>query len=86
MSCASLWSASARDQRHFWNDDAHTLAAWCHTWNIFVKQHGMQKGNSLVLDRPTRRLFPFIYGDGGYQGPKAVRAAAKPGMLDHRDR
>jgi hypothetical protein len=54
MSCASLWSASARDQRHFWNDDAHTLAAWCHTWNIFVKQHGMQKGNSLVWEQTTR--------------------------------
>jgi hypothetical protein len=37
---------------------------------------------ALVLDRRTRRLFPFIeriYGDGGYQGPKAVRAAAKTG-------
>src|SRR6266550_165704 len=33
-------------------------------------------------DRRTRRLFPFIeriYGDGGYQGPKAARAAAKTG-------
>jgi hypothetical protein len=32
---------------------------------------------TLVLDRRTRRLFPFIeriYGDGGYQGPKAARA------------
>ena len=37
---------------------------------------------TLVLDRRTRRLFPFIeriYGDGGYQGPKATRAAAKTG-------
>jgi transposase len=37
---------------------------------------------TLVLDRRTRRLFPFIeriYGDGGYQGPKAARAAAKTG-------
>ncbi len=36
----------------------------------------------LVLDRRTRRLFPFIeriYGHGGYQGPKAARAAAKTG-------
>jgi hypothetical protein len=36
----------------------------------------------LVLDRRTRRLFPFIariYGDGGYQGPKAARAAAETG-------
>ena len=36
----------------------------------------------LALDRRTRRLFPFIeriYGDGGYQGPKAAKAAAKNG-------
>ena len=39
-------------------------------------------GVALVLDRRTRRLFPFIeriYGDGGYQGPKAAAAAAKTG-------
>ena len=39
-------------------------------------------GVALVLDRRTRRLFPFIeriYGDGGYQGPKPARAAAKTG-------
>src|SRR5262249_50558488 len=39
-------------------------------------------GMTLVLARRTRRLFPFIeriYGDGGYQGPKAARAAAKTG-------
>jgi hypothetical protein len=39
-------------------------------------------GVALVLDRKTRRLFPFIeriYGDGGYQGPKAATAAAKTG-------
>src|SRR5262245_42662446 len=39
-------------------------------------------GVALVLDRRTRRLFPFIeriYGDGGYQGPKATKAAAKTG-------
>ncbi len=45
-------------------------------------------GVALVLDRRTRRLFPFIeriYGDGGYQGPKAAKAAAKR-LLDNRDR
>src|SRR2546427_8587312 len=39
-------------------------------------------GVALVLDRRTRRLFPFIeriYGDGGYQGPKAAKAAATTG-------
>src|SRR5262245_26037677 len=39
-------------------------------------------GVALVLDRRTRRLFPLIeriYGDGGYQGPKATKAAAKTG-------
>jgi transposase len=39
-------------------------------------------GVALVLDRRTRRLFPFIeriYGGGGYQGPKAARTAAKTG-------
>src|SRR6266542_367724 len=39
-------------------------------------------GVALVLDRRTRRLFPFIeriYGDGGYQGPKAAKAAAETG-------
>ena len=39
-------------------------------------------GVALVLDRRTRRLFPFIkriYGDGGYQGPKAAKAAVKTG-------
>jgi len=39
-------------------------------------------GVALVLNRRTRRLFPFIeriYGDGGYQGPKAAKAAAKIG-------
>jgi transposase len=42
-------------------------------------------GVELVLDRRTRRLFPFIeriYGDGGYQGPKSATAAAK----EDRDR
>lgn len=39
-------------------------------------------GVALVLDRRTRRLFPFIeriYADGGYQGPKAAAAAARTG-------
>ena len=39
-------------------------------------------GVSMVLDRRTRRLFPFIeriYADGGYQGPKAAKAAARTG-------
>ena len=39
-------------------------------------------GVALVLDRRTRRLFPFIeriYADGGYQGPKAAKAAARTG-------
>jgi transposase len=39
-------------------------------------------GVALVLNRRTRRLFPFIeriYGDGGYQGPKAAKAVARTG-------
>lgn len=39
-------------------------------------------GVALVLDRRTRRLFPFIeriYADGGYQGPRAAKAAARTG-------
>jgi len=39
-------------------------------------------GVALVLDRRTRRLFPFIeriYADGGYQGPKAAATAARTG-------
>lgn len=39
-------------------------------------------GVALVLDRRTRRLFPFIeriFADGGYQGPKAAAAAARTG-------
>jgi transposase len=51
-------------------------------------------GVALVLDRRTRRLFPFIeriYGDGGHQGPKAGRARPRrdPGpsrSLDARRR
>lgn len=40
-------------------------------------------GVALVLNRRTRRLFPFIeriYADGGYQGPKAAKAAARTGQ------
>jgi transposase len=39
-------------------------------------------GASLVLDRRTRRLFPFIeriFADAGYQGPKAAAAIARTG-------
>jgi transposase len=39
-------------------------------------------GARLVLDRRTRRLFPFIeliFADAGYQGPKVRRAAAATG-------
>jgi transposase len=39
-------------------------------------------GAALVLDKRTRRLFPFIeriYADGGYQGPRVRAAAAKTG-------
>ena len=35
-----------------------------------------------VLDRRTRRLFPFIvriFGDGGYQGPRLARRVARTG-------
>src|SRR6516225_12230888 len=39
-------------------------------------------GAALVLDRRTRRLFPFlerIFADAGYQGPKTSAAIAKTG-------
>jgi transposase len=39
-------------------------------------------GALLVLDRPTRRFFPFIehiFADAGYQGPKTAAAVAKTG-------
>jgi transposase len=39
-------------------------------------------GAGLVLDRRTRRLFPFlerIFADAGYQGAKAAAAVAKSG-------
>jgi transposase len=40
-------------------------------------------GARLVLDRRTRRLFPFIervFADAGYQGPRVARAAASAGQ------
>jgi transposase len=51
---------------------------------VAVHSAGIQDrdGVSMVLDRRTRRLFPFIeriYADGGYQGPKAAKAAAQTG-------
>jgi transposase len=39
-------------------------------------------GTSCVLDRRTRRLFPFIetvFADGGYRGPKTHTALARIG-------
>jgi transposase len=39
-------------------------------------------GAALVLNKRTRRLFPFIeriYADGGYQGPRVRAAAARSG-------
>ena len=39
-------------------------------------------GAALVLDKRTRRRFPFIeriYADGGYQGPRVRAAAARTG-------
>lgn len=39
-------------------------------------------GAALVLDKRTRRRFPFIevvFADQGYQGPKAATAVAKTG-------
>jgi putative transposase len=39
-------------------------------------------GAARVLDKRTRRLFPFverIYADGGYQGPRVRAAAARTG-------
>jgi transposase len=40
-------------------------------------------GAALVLNKRTRRLFPFIeciLADGGYQGPRVRAAAAQTGM------
>lgn len=39
-------------------------------------------GAALVMNRRTRRRFPFIevvFGDQGYQGPNAAMAVAKTG-------
>src|SRR5271154_2404319 len=39
-------------------------------------------GAALVLDKQTRRLFPFIeriFADAGYQGPRVRAAAARTG-------
>jgi transposase len=52
--------------------------------NVVVHPADVQDrdGARLVLDRRTRRLFPFIariFADAGYQGPRAGRAAASTG-------
>jgi transposase len=52
--------------------------------NVIVHPADVQDrdGAGLVLDRRTRRLFPFIeriFADAGYQGPKAAAAVAKTG-------
>jgi transposase len=52
--------------------------------NVVVHSAGIQDrdGAALVLDKRTRRLFPFIeriYADGGYQGPRVRAAAARTG-------
>jgi hypothetical protein len=52
--------------------------------NIVVHSADVQDrdGAALVLDRRTRRLFPFIervFADAGYQGPKTAAATAKTG-------
>jgi transposase len=52
--------------------------------NVAVHPANIQDrdGVALVLDQRTRRLFPFIervFADGGYQGPKAAKAAALTG-------
>jgi transposase len=52
--------------------------------NVVVHPANIQDrdGVALVLDQRTRRLFPFIervFADGGYQGPKAAKAAAQTG-------
>ena len=52
--------------------------------NVVVHPADVQDrdGARLVLDRRTRRLFPFIeriFADGGYQGPQAATAIAKTG-------
>lgn len=52
--------------------------------NVVVHSADVQDRDGLrwVLDRRTRRLFPFIeciFGDAGYQGPKTTAAIAKSG-------
>jgi transposase len=52
--------------------------------NVVVHPADVQDrdGARLVLDRRTRRLFPFIeriFADAGYQGAKTAKAAAKTG-------
>jgi transposase len=52
--------------------------------NVVVHPADVQDrdGARLVLDRRTRRLFPFIeriFADAGYQGPKGTAAMAKIG-------
>jgi transposase len=52
--------------------------------NVVVHSADLQDrdGAPLVLDRRTRRLFPFIeriFADAGYQGPKLARAVAATG-------
>ena len=52
--------------------------------NVVVHSADIQDrdGAALVLDKRTRRLFPFIeriYADGGYQGPRVRAAAARTG-------
>jgi transposase len=52
--------------------------------SVAVHSAGIQDRDSvaLVLDKRTRRLFPFIeriYADGGYQGPRVRAAAARTG-------
>jgi transposase len=52
--------------------------------NVVVHPADVQDrdGARLVLDRRTRRLFPFIkriFADAGYQGPKCAAAVAKTG-------
>jgi transposase len=52
--------------------------------NVVVHPANVQDrdGARLVLDRRTRRLFPFIeriYADAAYQGPRMARTIARTG-------
>jgi transposase len=52
--------------------------------NVVVHSAAVQDrdGARLVLDRRTRRFFPFIeriFADAGYQGPKMAAAVAQTG-------